>query len=367
MTNPFSQTFAKEATVLSRRAMMAGVLMVAACHKAPAEAMSPGAPLKAITPFPVGAAVPSAYLDDPDFVALALEQLSQITPEWELKMEYVLQSGDGSYRFDAPDRIARWAADNRLRLYCTTLIWYAQDVPYFRNLGPARFRSEFDRYIATVMGRYAGQAVGWDVVNEAVAEDGDGLRDCLWSERLGGQEAYIERAFEQARAADPTAVLFLNDYNLENNPAKGATFLRLVERLLARGVPIGGIGTQSHIDIDIPPRQITDFIRQAAQFGLPIHVSEFDATLRRDGSLPDLRTDAQKRTRQVACTTALSEAFMALPADQRFAFTTWALRDRDSWLRRPPRDDGRDSLVFFDDLGRPTAMHDAFAKAVTRS
>ncbi|CAN5253356.1 endo-1,4-beta-xylanase [soil metagenome] len=350
----------------------AGLALAACGADQPAEAATgPVQSLKTLVPFPIGAAVPSAYLDDPAFVELALRQLSQVTPEWELKMEYVLgedaPSGPGSagrYRFDAPDRIATFARQHGLRFYGHALIWYAQEVPWFRDLDPARFEAEYDRYIATVVGRYAGQAVGWDVVNEAVAEDGDGLRDCLWSQRLGGADAYIARAFHQARAADPHAVLFLNDYNLEALPRKGATFLRLVERLLSAGVPIGGIASQSHLDLDTPDGQIRDFYRSAAQFGLPIHVSELDATQRREGGALDLRTLAYKRERQAALVGELGGAIMELPERQRFALTTWALRDKDSWLRRPPKDDGKDSLVLFDDDGRPTVMFDALVAAV---
>jgi endo-1,4-beta-xylanase len=141
---------------------------------------------------------------------------------------------------------------------------------------------------------------GWDVVNEPVAEDGDGLRDCHWSRALG-MDGYMVRAFEQARAADPEAILFLNEYNLENIPRKGATFLKLVERLLKLGAPIGGIGTQSHLDIEIPAGQITRFMRDAASLGLPIHVSELDFPMQRDGGrMPDLRSTAERRAQQVA-------------------------------------------------------------------
>ncbi len=80
------------------------------------------------------------------------------------------------------------------------------------------------------------------MVNEPVAEDGNGLRDSLWSRNLGAED-YMVRAFEHAEEADPGAARFINDYNLESNPAKRATFMRLVERLLKRGVRIGGIGT----------------------------------------------------------------------------------------------------------------------------
>jgi endo-1,4-beta-xylanase len=351
----------------SRRAVIASGLAVAACRggeeAAAQERTGPVPILKDVAPFPVGAAVPSAYLDDPSWVALATTQLSQLTPEWELKMEYVVQD-DGSWRFDAPDRIAAFAREHGMRFYGHALIWYAQAMPYFERLPATRFAAEYDRYITEVMGRYRGQAVGWDVVNEAVAEDGVGLRDCLWSQRLGGTEAYIVRAFQVAKAADPDAVLFMNDYNLENIPEKGWEFLRLVERLRKVGAPVEGIGVQSHLDIEIPAGQITAFMREAAKTGLKIHVSELDASMRREGRMPDLRSLAQKREQQRARVGELAEAFMAVPAGQRFAFTTWALRDRDSWLRRPPKDDGKDSLVLFDDFGRPTVMFDAFVEAV---
>lgn len=350
----------------SRRLVLASGLALAACRSEaqPAAWTGPVPALKDIAPFPVGACVPSAYLDDPSWVELARRQLDQITPEWELKMEYVLQSNRGDYRFDAPDRIADFARDNGLGLHGHALIWYAQEAPYFMTLEPKRFAGEYDRYIREVAGRYAGRMVGWDVVNEAVAEDGNGLRDCLWSERLGGQEAYIVRAFEQAKAADPNAVLFLNDYNLENNPTKGVTYLRLVERLLTLGAPLGGLGVQSHLDIEIPDGQIRNFIREAARFGLPIHISELDASQRREGRLPDTRSLKHKRARQHALTRELVTAYMELPAAQQYGITTWALRDRDSWLRRPPRDDGRDSLVLFDDWGQPTAMFAGFVEGL---
>ncbi len=276
-------------------------------------------------------------------------------------MEYIL-AAPGEYRWDAPDRIADFCTAHELRLHGHALIWYAQGADQFAGLDRARFVAEFDRYIATVAGRYRGRTVGWDVVNEAVAEDGNGLRDCHWSQMLG-QDGYIARAFEQAKAADPDAVLFLNDYNLENTPAKGATFLRLVERLLAAGVPIGGIGTQSHLDIEIPAGQITAFFREAAQFGLPIHVSELDASLRSEGRI-DTRSRQTRLDQQTARVAELADAFVALPPAQRYAFTVWGLRDTDSWLRRDAKDDGQDSPLLFDASGRADSMFEAVARAI---
>src|SRR5690606_38219354 len=175
-------------------------------------------------------------------------------------------------------------------------------------------------YIAAVAGRYRGKVASWDVVNEPILDDGSAMRDCHWSARYG-QDGYILRAFEKAQAADPDAVLFLNEYNLEGVPQKGATFLRLVERLLKAGCPLQGLGTQSHLWTDIPEGAVSTSIRELAQFGLPIHVSEQDVTLRTARRL-DVRSYEERLARQTALVTELAEAFVALPAAQGFAFTT---------------------------------------------
>lgn len=352
---------------LSRRLVLGSAAALAACGSSDARTgFSEPQPLRTVVPAPFGATAMTWQLSQPDWVEAVLRHCSQLTPEWEQKMERTLGAGF-AYDFSASDRVVAFARNNRLRVHGHTVIWYSQGADVFdESLPKARFTAEYDRYIAALVGRYKGQVAGWDVVNEPVAEDGDGLRDCHWSRALG-QEGYIVRAFEQAREADPEAVLFLNEYNLENLPAKGTAFLRLVERLLSRGVPIGGIGTQSHLNIEIPPGRISSFIRDAASFGLPIHVSELDFPLERDGGrLPDLRPLAERRAQQVARVGELAEAFASLPESQRYAFTTWGLRDTDSWLLR---DEGKgrqnDSPLLLDANGRPNPAYQALVAAFT--
>jgi endo-1,4-beta-xylanase len=353
--------------VIDRRALLASTVALAACGPGEAAivpAETPVPSLKSLAPFPVGSACMTGQLSDPAWVRLVSDHFSQLTPEWEMKMEYILQA-DGSLRFDAPDRIASFARDRGLRLFGHALIWYAQDHPWFKALtgDRPRFTTEYDRYIAGVAGRWRSQIVGWDVVNEPVTHDGEALRECVWSQGLGGADAYIIRAFEQARLAAPEALLFLNDYDLENNPVKGATYLRLVERLLKAGAPVTGLGTQSHLDISIPSGQAAAFIRELSQFGLPIHVAELDASLRAGDRLFDLKPRARRIERQTARVAELAEAFVALPRAQQFAFTVWGVRDTDSWLRRGSEDDGKDSPLLFDTTGRANPMFRAVADA----
>ena len=352
--------------MIDRRALLALPIALVACDRfASAEPAAPMAdrPLKSLVPFPVGVCAKSSQFNDPTWLNLVTTHFSQLTPEWEMKMEYILAEGLGQLRFDGPDAVAAFAREHGLRLHGHTLIWYSQGEQAFAGLDRAAFTSAFDRYIATVAGRYRGQMVSWDVVNEPVTDEGSELRDCHWS-RMLGPDGYMIRAFQKARAADPDAVLFLNDYNLENTPRKGATFLKLVERLMKAGAPIGGIGTQSHLDIRIPAGQIRAFFRDAASLGLPIHVSELDATLRSDDRV-DLRTRPQRIEQQTARVAELAEAFMALPERQRFAFTVWGLRDTDSWVPEGQPNDGQNQPLLFDGAGRPNPMYAAVVHGFT--
>ena len=335
---------------LHRRALIASGLALAACGgRSRGEApRGPAPPLKSLAPFPVGAAVASGSLSEPDYLATLVRHFSQITAEWEMKMERLLRE-DGSFDFTAADRLAAFAGERDLRLFGHTLVWYAQAPPAFaRLLGDrAAFERAYGRYIAAVAGRYRGRVVGWDVVNEPIDDDGATLRGGYWLQALG--PGYIDRAFEHARAADSDAVLFLNDYNLEQ-AGKRRSFLRLAEDLLTRGIPLGGLGTQCHLTLDTAPRDLAAMMRDLAGLGLPIHVSEFDVVA--DGAAG---ADAHARLAG-----ALAERFAALPQAQRFAFTTWGVRDRDSWRRR---EDPAQNPLLFDDAGEPKPMFWAVADA----
>ena len=352
---------------LTRRSAIASALALSACGREAASQTAYGpvtdTPLKSIASTPVGACVQHAFLQDPAYAELFARHYSQLTPEWEMKMEYILQD-DGRFRFDRPDAIADFARRHGIRLYGTTLVWYDQAMPAFLKLdgqGKA-FAAAYRNYILAVAGRYRGQAVGWDVVNETVADDGVNLRQSIWTRNLGVDE-HMVLAFHHAKEADPDAVLFINDYHLENNPTKRATFMRTVERLLKAGAPIGGVGTQSHLDLDFTrPGMCGAAMRDLASFGLPIHVSELDISL---GDKPDFSRLAALRQRQADLTRELAESYMALPPNQRFAFTVWGLRDSDSWLRGQNGQRPADQPLPFDATGRPTPMFQALAETLS--
>jgi endo-1,4-beta-xylanase len=351
------------ATSLSRRALLGAGLALVGCRPAArAQLASQAPPLRRLARFPLGAEIVARDLSDPDAMSLLLANFSQVTPGMEMKMERILRD-DGSFDFSGADAMADFTRRNGLRLHAVPLVWYIYRPPSFTRLqaDPAAFASAYRAYINTVAGRYAGRVAGWDVVNEPVAEDGDGYRDCLWREAFGLD--YIDRAFHHAREADPDAVLLLNEYNLESNPAKLASYLRLVENLLKRGVPLTGLGTQMHMQWNQDPETIAPMMRELGAFGLPIHVSEVDVTTR--GPPLDPTSQADRLSRQADLVAAAAEAFQSLPARQRYAFTVWGLRDRDSWLRYPELGgDASDQPLLFDDTGRAKPAAEALARVL---
>jgi endo-1,4-beta-xylanase len=314
--------------------------------------------LKAAAPFPVGASVRTARLkEDPAYGGLIARHFDQVTADWEMKMEAILEK-DGSFDFDRADAVVAFARAQGLRVFGHTLIWNEQSPDAFERIvgDRAAFAAAYRNYILAVAGRWPGVVTAWDVVNEPLNWNGEEERGGIWAQALGPD--YVALAFEHAREADPGAVLFLNDYNLEHFPKKRRAFLRIAEGLLRRGAPLGGLGTQTHLGLDTDPKSIAPALRDLASLGLPVHVSELDVKLEERAGDP-AALDAQARL-----VGAVAEAFAALPARQRFALTTWGVRDSDSWLRDEPKPgEPLERALLLDDAGRPKPAFHAAVEA----
>ena len=243
-----------------------------------------------------------------------------------------------------------FAQSHGLAVFGHVLVWYAQDrAGPFSSLRHDKtgFAKAYDAYIAAVASHFRGKLAGWDVVNEAIDDEGV-LRPCQFTEILGSD--YIRRAFELAHATDPDAPLFINDYNLEYFPKKRAALLKRVEGLLKSGVPIHGIGTQTHIAASLQPGMLTACLKDIASLGLKVHVSEVDISLV-DASKNPLAY-ASLRIRQGILYEELIDAFMTIKPEQRFGITFWGLRDGDSWKNTQGRSMLPDEPCLLDDHGK---------------
>ena len=231
----------------------------------------------------IGAAINQRQSDGSDAAAVDLisKQFNQISPENLLKFEVVHPAAD-RYAFDAQDRYVQFGLDRRMQVVGHNLVWHRQTpawvfqgpdgMPADRELLLARLRD----HIHTVVGRYKGRIHGWDVVNEAVDEDGS-LRKAPWRDGIG--DDYVAKAFEFAHDADADAELYYNDYDLEK-PAKRAGVIRLVKDLQQRGLRIDGIGNQGHWQLETPTiDEIEEALTELHGTGLKVMYSELDINM----------------------------------------------------------------------------------------
>jgi endo-1,4-beta-xylanase len=241
--------------------------------------------------FAVGAAMaltPAAT--DPSYAQIAFGgNFGSMTTENALKWQFVHPEPD-VYTFSEADALVALAKRNNLAVHGHTLVFgeanplWVQDLPTATPDQKAAVAKVMKDHITTVIGHYKGSIQSWDVVNEPLADydnfdtdDGYILRRHKWYQAMG--EGYISEAFHTARAADPTAKLFINEYGLEENGERWDAFLSLVKRLKASGVPIDGVGFQAHVYDEEDRISVSDLrshIKQLAKIGLVARISEND-------------------------------------------------------------------------------------------
>lgn len=315
--------------------------------------------LRSISPFPIGSSI--RYLPfQKDLRLQSLQKLhfSSYTAGSDMKMHQVMPM-ENSFDFSVVDSIVQHTEDYDQRLFGHNLIWHSSTPTWVKNKAkknPEWLASFMREYIHEYVGRYRGKVHGWDVVNEGLKTAGSGYRtDSIWYETLGPQ--YIEMAFRYAHEADPDAVLFYNDFNLERDLDKFESMMSIVRDFQSREVPISGIGFQMHIRMDIPNSIIAETLKRAADTGLQIHLSEVDIIFnthddsrgggiqRFDTLTPEMRGAQKKKYYDLV--TIYREV---VPESQQYGITFWGFNDRDTWIRR-----------FFDMQDWPTIYDDNLA------
>ena len=224
-------------------------------------------------------------------------------------------------------------------------------------------------HIHTVVGRYKGKIKDWDVVNEAIADNGTNvLRNSLWSEIIGPD--FIAKAFEYAHEADPDAILRYNDYGLEN-PTKRAKLILLIKSLQAQKVPVGAIGSQAHVNVSTTFATMDQALTDIETLGLPIHITELDVNSAQGG---------QRGTgADVAANAAATQGGLVSDADRKLAeaysglfraflkhdksvklVTFWGINDALSWRANA-------KPLLFDRNDQPKPAFDAVIRAATEA
>jgi endo-1,4-beta-xylanase len=227
--------------------------------------------------FLIGTALDKDQILEKDTGAFTLipQQFNAITPENIMKCE-VIHPQWGEYNFELADKFVAYGKKHNLFIVGHTLVWHSQLAPFVNNITSSDSMLQFiTNHINTVAGRYAGKVNSWDVVNEALNEDGT-LRNTIFLEKLG--EDYLIKAFALAAKADPKAALYYNDYNIEQ-PQKRAGAIALIKKIQASGNRIDGVGIQGHWSINGPPlADIENSIIAFAALGVKVSFTELDLT-----------------------------------------------------------------------------------------
>ena len=266
-----------------------------------------------------GAAIAAQRLSETAY-ANAAKEFNYATPENEMKWDATEPARD-QFQFTNADAIVDFALQNAMKVKGHTLVWHSQLPAWASALTNASdVRAAMVNHIQKVVAHFSGKVAAWDVVNEAWNDNGASMRDSVFHQYLG--DGFIDEAFQAARAADPSAKLYYNDYSAEGNSTKANAVYSMVESMKMRGIPIDGVGLQMHVGPSNSGPSTAQFVanmQRIAALGLEVLISEMDV----DICSSDVNTQRTRFHDIVA-------ACVAEPRCQ--AITFWGVTDKYSWL-----------------------------------
>jgi endo-1,4-beta-xylanase len=278
-------------------------------------------------------------------------EFSSVTPENEMKWD-ALEPDRGEYSFGAADAIVEHAREAGQKVRGHTLVWHAQLPSWVRRLDAGELRQAMREHIRRVMGQYDGDVGVWDVVNEPIADSG-ALRRSVFMRRLG--EGFIADAFRTARVADKDAKLYLNEIGAEGINAKSNRLYEIVRGLKAAGVPIDGVGFQTHFNLDGVPADFVANMQRFRALGLDVAITEADVGIRMPPDESKLR--AQARIYSQIVRSCLEVSCKSL--------TLWGFTDGRSWISETQA--GMGAATLLDEELRPKPAFAAVQRALRGS
>jgi endo-1,4-beta-xylanase len=311
--------------------------------------------------FPVGAAVTPGQVTvfAADFVK---KHFNILVAENAMKPGLLAKRAEGRYDFSAADDIVNFGIENKMKVRGHTLCWHQQMPSWFFTEGGKDVSREvllarMDKYITDVMTHFKGRVYAWDVVNEAFvfgepneAVDSNGMRMNAYRRIIGPD--YLEHAFRFAAKADPSALLFYNDYETQSN-AKLNAMINMVKDFKRKGIKIDGIGHQAHCTVAHPSIESFEYaIDEIAKLGVTQEITELDIAL--NGNIMDSRVSEatpELLELQAQRYASMFDMFVRKKKDIS-AVVMWGLNDSASWMRYWPRARFEAPLLF-DDSSRP--------------
>src|SRR5882724_7569922 len=314
----------------------------------------------------VGTAVNPSKFTESEYAATLAREFNMVEPENVMKWGAIRPAQD-KFNFGLGDEVVAFAKAHKMKVRGHCLLW-SEHNPAWLSKGsftPEQLSKLLREHITTVMKHYAGRVFAWDVVNEAFLADGK-VEPSIWYDSpgigmAGKGTAYLEQAFRWARAADPKALLFYNDYDAEGLNAKSNAIYAMVKDFKHRGVPIDGVGLQAHV-FNLSTKEISsmsDNIARLTALGVEVHITEMDAGLPLDkkGNLVN-ETDLTKQ--------AEIYRFVAKACLQQrgcTAIQTWGFTDKYSWI--PGYTKGTKGMaLLFDEVYAPKPVYNALREVL---
>jgi endo-1,4-beta-xylanase len=274
----------------------------------------------------------NALQNDATYAQILGDQFNIAVPENAMKME-IIQPSQGNFVWTYGDTMVNFAQQRSMPVRGHALVWHIAVPSWVLNGNWTSttlldvMRTHINTVVTHYKNTYPGVVKYWDVVNEAVSDNGQTLRfsDSIWNRVIGS--SYIDEAFLAANAADPTAKLFYNDYGGEDLGVKSNTIYNLVAGMKARGVPIHGIGLQAHVDINNPPTywEIVDNINRLGALGLEVHITELDVKV-------GTTTPTQAQLDQQAQVYRTFIHACLATSNYCKAFLIWGFTDKYTWI-----------------------------------
>ena len=273
-------------------------------------------------------------------------EFSMLTPENAMKWSEIHGESRTTYRWETADAMVGFAQANDMKVRGHALVWHRQNSTWVEkgSWTDATLTVVLQEHIAAVVGRYKGRIAHWDVVNEALDDQGRlRVNESVWSRVIG--PSYIETAFRAARLADPGAILAYTEYGLELGGSKQDSAFAMLRRLKAAGVPIDAVGMQGHYQIKadgsgVPSKQnLIDLFNRIASLGLQVAITELDIGVR---TTPTAATAAELEAQANGYATVVS-ACLAVSACR--TIVTWGVTDSASWVPNYYKGYG-DALLF---------------------
>ena len=301
-------------------------------------------------------ATPTAYN------AVVAAEFNMVVAGNVMKWSSIHRDSRFAYRWTNPDNMVAFAQTNTMKVRGHTLFWHQQNPAWLTSVSwnVDTLKQLLKEHVDSVVGHFKGKIGAWDVVNEAFNDGTGSLRTTgsPWATIIG--RSYMELAFREARATDPAALLFYNDYNLETPGAKQDSVFALLSDYKTRGVPIDGIGFQAHLLVNadgsgVPTQQtLTTTFQRFAALGLKVHITELDVRIRTPGATTvELTAQSQAYTNIVGACIAVSACD---------AIVVWGVNDGESWI--PGTFPGFGSALLFDDSFGKKSTYNAVKTAL---